>query len=443
MLTRLTRKGIFCEACTDIHWRTEKGKLAMDSAKKTLQQPAVRARLKLKKEKRAKRRAPGTGGGGGAPRTSKKARFKTGPYTIRVLFEHEVIVQTPTKVRVAFPPVLEGTRRKAPPKAAGAAGAAGAGGDSKDEKKAAAGEYDSDAETGGGGGGGGGESDEDLSSEPDSPESSEDDTPPVTLTISVAAAAAAAAAAANGSVDDSKKRKRVDEPPTPSASSSAAAPAAKRLKFVLNGTVDSAPVQPNKWVGATPAERASSHAKRKAERIARRQARAARNELKRQKRAAKAQAQAAAQAAALAAAASAPPKPARRKYTKSESVLSPATIDSLLVEYGFAYRKVTEDPAPESEGSAAAPAAAETEGEVVPFNWCRYCGARASAKWQKGPWGPKTLCAQHHNAWHVKKKLDLTQWAAALPAAPIGNHRSSHACTCNLCSNCVCCVLCG
>lgn len=32
-------------------------------------------------------------------------------------------------------------------------------------------------------------------------------------------------------------------------------------------------------------------------------------------------------------------------------------------------------------------------------DWCRYCGARFSSNFTKGPWGPRTLCTVHYIAW--------------------------------------------
>jgi len=29
-------------------------------------------------------------------------------------------------------------------------------------------------------------------------------------------------------------------------------------------------------------------------------------------------------------------------------------------------------------------------------DWCKYCGARFSSNFTKGPWGPRTLCTVHY-----------------------------------------------
>ena len=41
--------------------------------------------------------------------------------------------------------------------------------------------------------------------------------------------------------------------------------------------------------------------------------------------------------------------------------------------------------------------------------WCRYCGARSTSGWQRGPWGKKSLCIPHYVAWWQKKTLDLKE----------------------------------
>ncbi len=33
-------------------------------------------------------------------------------------------------------------------------------------------------------------------------------------------------------------------------------------------------------------------------------------------------------------------------------------------------------------------------------DWCRYCGARYSSNFTKGPWGPRTLCTIHYIEWN-------------------------------------------
>lgn len=51
--------------------------------------------------------------------------------------------------------------------------------------------------------------------------------------------------------------------------------------------------------------------------------------------------------------------------------------------------------------------------------WCRYCGARDTSGWSRGPWASKTLCIPHYVAWWQKKKLDLSAYAHELPTEPI------------------------
>ena len=34
------------------------------------------------------------------------------------------------------------------------------------------------------------------------------------------------------------------------------------------------------------------------------------------------------------------------------------------------------------------------------LDWCRYCGARYSSNFTKGPWGPRTLCTIHYIDWN-------------------------------------------
>ena len=44
--------------------------------------------------------------------------------------------------------------------------------------------------------------------------------------------------------------------------------------------------------------------------------------------------------------------------------------------------------------------------------WCRYCGARGSAAFYESPWGPETLCTQHHATWKNG------EWQLKADAAP-------------------------
>lgn len=51
-------------------------------------------------------------------------------------------------------------------------------------------------------------------------------------------------------------------------------------------------------------------------------------------------------------------------------------------------------------------------------DWCRYCGARYSSNFTKGPWGSRTLCTIHYIEWNQKKKLNLSSYKN-LPMKPI------------------------
>eukprot|EP01015_Nassula_variabilis_P036593 TRINITY_DN9480_c0_g1_i4.p2 TRINITY_DN9480_c0_g1~~TRINITY_DN9480_c0_g1_i4.p2 ORF type:complete len:228 (-),score=32.12 TRINITY_DN9480_c0_g1_i4:111-794(-) len=48
----------------------------------------------------------------------------------------------------------------------------------------------------------------------------------------------------------------------------------------------------------------------------------------------------------------------------------------------------------------------------------RYCGARFSSNFTKGPWGPRTLCTIHYIDWNQKKKLNLDEYKE-MPQKPI------------------------
>jgi len=52
-------------------------------------------------------------------------------------------------------------------------------------------------------------------------------------------------------------------------------------------------------------------------------------------------------------------------------------------------------------------------------DWCRYCGARFSSNFTKGPWGPRTLCTVHYIAWNQKRKLNLSSHTKEIPKKPI------------------------
>jgi len=51
-------------------------------------------------------------------------------------------------------------------------------------------------------------------------------------------------------------------------------------------------------------------------------------------------------------------------------------------------------------------------------DWCRYCGARYSSNFTKGPWGSRTLCTIHYIDWNQKKTLNLTS-QKDLPKRPV------------------------
>ena len=52
-------------------------------------------------------------------------------------------------------------------------------------------------------------------------------------------------------------------------------------------------------------------------------------------------------------------------------------------------------------------------------DWCRYCGARDTSGWSKGPWGDRKLCIIHYIRWWQKKTLDLSPWEDKEPTRPI------------------------
>ena len=52
-------------------------------------------------------------------------------------------------------------------------------------------------------------------------------------------------------------------------------------------------------------------------------------------------------------------------------------------------------------------------------DWCRYCGARDTSGWSRGPWGNRKLCIIHYVRWWQKKTLDLSPWEDKEPTRPI------------------------
>jgi chromodomain-helicase-DNA-binding protein 7 len=56
--------------------------------------------------------------------------------------------------------------------------------------------------------------------------------------------------------------------------------------------------------------------------------------------------------------------------------------------------------------------------ESYDYDWCRYCGARYSSNFTKGPWGSRTLCTIHYIDWNQKKVLNLTAYKDC-PRRPI------------------------
>jgi len=56
--------------------------------------------------------------------------------------------------------------------------------------------------------------------------------------------------------------------------------------------------------------------------------------------------------------------------------------------------------------------------ENYDYDWCRYCGARYSSNFTKGPWGSRTLCTIHYIDWNQKKVLNLTSYKDC-PRRPI------------------------
>eukprot|EP01017_Pseudomicrothorax_dubius_P016901 TRINITY_DN1910_c0_g1_i1.p1 TRINITY_DN1910_c0_g1~~TRINITY_DN1910_c0_g1_i1.p1 ORF type:complete len:831 (+),score=237.18 TRINITY_DN1910_c0_g1_i1:133-2625(+) len=65
----------------------------------------------------------------------------------------------------------------------------------------------------------------------------------------------------------------------------------------------------------------------------------------------------------------------------------------------------------------------ETDYQDETKPWCRYCGARYSSRFMDGPWGPETLCSQHHKE-TSKKALDLSPYPG-LPWRPINSEVNS------------------
>jgi hypothetical protein len=55
--------------------------------------------------------------------------------------------------------------------------------------------------------------------------------------------------------------------------------------------------------------------------------------------------------------------------------------------------------------------------------WCRYCGARFTQAFKKGPWGKYKLCFHHFVSWK-KKKLDLSKHRKE-PKEPIDKSRDT------------------
>jgi hypothetical protein len=59
-----------------------------------------------------------------------------------------------------------------------------------------------------------------------------------------------------------------------------------------------------------------------------------------------------------------------------------------------------------------------------PGNWCRYCGARNTSAWNRGPWGKNTLCIPHYVSWWQKKTLSLSGYHE-IPTRPIAPENNS------------------
>lgn len=64
------------------------------------------------------------------------------------------------------------------------------------------------------------------------------------------------------------------------------------------------------------------------------------------------------------------------------------------------------------------PTPKEFDYESYKQDWCRYCGARFSSNFTKGPWGSRTLCTVHYIKWMQKKTLSLSSYKE-LPKKPI------------------------
>lgn len=56
--------------------------------------------------------------------------------------------------------------------------------------------------------------------------------------------------------------------------------------------------------------------------------------------------------------------------------------------------------------------------------WCRYCGAKSTSQWRRGPWGKNTLCNPHYVQVYQKNNLDLSGWVE-MPTEPINSKENT------------------
>ncbi len=101
----------------------------------------------------------------------------------------------------------------------------------------------------------------------------------------------------------------------------------------------------------------------------------------------------------------------------SSSSATPAAADPLVAVEAATAAAV-------AEALAAKPAVVEETidpsfYDTFEGDWCRYCGARDTSGWSRGPWGNRKLCIIHYVRWWQKKTLDLSPWEDKEPTRPI------------------------
>ncbi len=392
----------------------------MEAAKTTLQEPQIRARLKIKKAKKPRARAAAPTAARRAPAKKRElpaeapVRWRparNGSFAVRVSLDAESVFLAPAKSAIVLAPI---GRRQYPRRMA----------DGRSVPPPP--EFDSDSD-------GLGEfvstNDEWESEEEVADDSSDDEkkSDATTTTTGSAGTDPTAAAAGGGdglaaTTDENGKRKRETDGTAPT-------PSNKRVRPNAEPAVTGTSRVPNHAASAP-----ASSEQRRANKLRLKLAVTKRREYKRKRHNEREKRLALKAVRRDAIEASADRKPtkaaaaraAKRKALAEANPLTPQQVDELLLEFGFLYRKADDSPPePISRAALAAgipPPKHYRTGELVPVNWCRYCGARATARWQSGPWGPKTLCTTHHSDSVIKKSLDLSPWSTFQPTAPIGIH---------------------